>query len=164
MPKYGGGWGPGIREEYHSPRAPSPNIKNDWYSRIAWRQSVTHAPWRSQNKETIKAMMKGISPINRGLGSKIVYGWLDKFSRALPQFSGKGAIGVGIAFGGLAMAAGIGGNLKKSIKWRSIDKPSTMIGGPGYISWNKTSGMPSDHLSTNGLSLSLSKMRHSSIL
>ena len=37
-------------------------------------------------------------------------------------------------------------------------------GGPGYISWAKKSGMPHNHLGTEGLSLALNKMRHSSTI
>ena len=39
-----------------------------------------------------------------------------------------------------------------------------MMYGSGYISWSKNSGMPADHLSTNGLSLALSNTRHTSVI
>lgn len=59
---------------------------------------------------------------------------------------------------------GIGNQLTKTLKFRPIERPSSLRAGPGYISWSKTHGMPNNHLSTDGLSLALSNMRHTSVL
>ena len=47
---------------------------------------------------------------------------------------------------------------------RQEEHPLRVSYGSGYISWSKTSGMPANHLSTDGLSLALSKNRHISTI
>lgn len=69
-----------------------------------------------------------------------------------------------VLWGTGAMLSTMGTQISKTIKMRRIDRPSALRQGPGYISWGKTSGMPSNNLSTDGLSLSLSNLRHSSIV
>src|SRR4030042_2295329 len=93
----------------------SENYRAAW-DRIAWRNDVGHSPWRSQNKEAVKVALKGISPINKSLGSKIVYGWLDEFSHGLPKFPINKPILAGSIFAGLALTYGVGHNLSKTIK------------------------------------------------
>lgn len=56
------------------------------------------------------------------------------------------------------------GALWHSIKWSRPARNSGPMGGygPGYLSWSKRSGLASNHLATDGLSLALHKMRHTS--
>ncbi len=66
-----------------------------------------------------------------------------------------------------ALAAGVygvGNQLTKTLKFRPIERPSSLRSGSGYISWSKKQGMPANHLSTDGLSLAMSNMRHTSTI
>ena len=87
-------------------------------------------------------------------------------------FSGRGASWMGrhpksVIGGSAALTAGYG---IASQSWKALTfsnnrpgVPSTAYG-PGYMSWGKRTGMPANHLSTQGLSLGLSKMRHTSTI
>jgi len=71
-------------------------------------------------------------------------------------------LGAGIFWGIAALGFSASKQLIKSFQFRPADKPARLGSGPGYISWSKSSGMPHNHLSTDGLSLSLNNMRHTS--
>ena len=92
--------------------------------------------------------------------------------KAGSMFSGRGASWVGRhpkttigGFAALTATSGIGSNSWKSLTF-SNERPGTPSTsyGPGYMSWGKRTGMPANHLSTQGLSLGLSKMRHTSTI
>lgn len=46
----------------------------------------------------------------------------------------------------------------------SVKRPGGSAFGSGFITWSKGSGMPANHLSSNGIGLALSANRHSSII
>lgn len=70
----------------------------------------------------------------------------------------------GIVMFGASAMMGTGRQLTKSISFSQPQRPSALRSGPGYISWSKTSGMPANHLSTDGLGLALSNARHTSTI
>ena len=109
--------------------------------------------------------IRGITQASKNGVSRSLYRWLDDFGKGgTLKFFSRYPISVGIGFGFLAAGVGIGNQMVKAVKWKSIDRPASLRAGPGYISWGKSQGMPFDHLSTSGIGLSLSSMRHTSIL
>ena len=64
----------------------------------------------------------------------------------------------------LGLGGELGSQFTKSVRWRPSEKPGAFATGPGFISFAKTQGMPNNHLGTEGIGLSLSNLRHSSIL
>jgi len=101
-----------------------------------------------------------------GVGQRTLNGFLT--SRFSKMFLGTGGgMSPFLAAAGWAVAAaafGTGQSLARTVTLRRIEKPANVGTGSGFISWSKSSGMPANHLSTNGLSLALSNMRHSSTI
>jgi len=50
------------------------------------------------------------------------------------------------------------------IKFNQIGMPSSVRSGSGFISWSKTNGMNGNNMSTEGIGLALSKLRHTSTI
>ena len=77
--------------------------------------------------------------------------------------------GRNLALGAIGLAAG---GIHQFFKQTSgivhfknqVESPVKVSYGSGYISWSKSAGMPANHLSTDGLSLALSKNRHVSTI
>jgi len=80
-----------------------------------------------------------------------------KFGARNPILSG-GLLALG------ATAMHTAGGLFRTFDRPPIEKPRSLTLGPGFINWSKTSGMPANHLSTDGLALALSKTRHVSLI
>lgn len=115
--------------------------------------SEHHFPWAKKGTTDLAGLQKYFK--------KTVYPTVGKLAGigTTRQF----LAGIAI-FGASAALSSIGNQLWKTIRFRSIDRPTSLRYGPGYISWGKTSGMPANHLSTDGLSLALSNMRHTSAI
>ncbi len=134
-----------------------------------------------QNKHQIAQMMKSgmvntaglrMLPAGRGkpLVDRVLRNVLSTRSRGLFNFNtmakvigkypGWAAVSIGLVAGGI----NIGRQMYRTVNFKPPERPSALRAGPGYISWGKTAGMPANHLSTDGLSLALSKMRHTSTI
>lgn len=70
----------------------------------------------------------------------------------------------GMILTGLTMGVNMLGGLMKTFRSEPVGRIASAGTGPGYISWAKQSGIPRNHLSTDGLSLALHKMRHASTI
>lgn len=68
------------------------------------------------------------------------------------------------AFGTAILIDNLFGAARKTINWKPVERQGGYSEGPGYISFSKTSGMPDNHLNTQGIGLSLSRLRHTSII
>lgn len=76
-----------------------------------------------------------------------------------------GGVVAGAAMWGAAAFVGTTASmLAQTVRVRPLEKVSSLNRGPGYIAWSKANGMPGNHLSTEGLSLSLANTRHMSII
>lgn len=101
--------------------------------------------------DVLSRFRKTISPIGKMLGPMMPgarFAWGATFA----------------FFGASAAISTMGSQLWKRVQMRPISRTSGLRSGPGYISWGKTSGMPANHLSTDGLGLSLSNLRHTSVI
>lgn len=99
----------------------------------------------------------------------------QKFRRNIPKVSPMlnkpGGINPNRRLARLGFAAGLSTSLissrekfTKSVSFRKNDMPASVRYGTGFISWSKNAGMNANHLSTEGLGLSLSKLRHTSTI
>lgn len=99
----------------------------------------------------IPSMYKGTRNLSRTVARGTVNGMYKH-----PYASGalSGGVGAGVSGVGSVMSL-----LKK-------ERPQAqdIANGSGYISWSKRNGLPGNNLSTNGLGLSLNKLRHTSII
>lgn len=124
---------------------------------------VMGMPSAAQNiYKTSRAAMGGLIDTRNMLQNNVAVtaGWFHKRLQTIanwPKVTG------GLVAGG-TVAYNLGSSLVNSSKFRTVGRPSSMGSGPGYITWGKTRGMPANHLSTNGLSLSLSNLRHTSTI
>lgn len=73
-------------------------------------------------------------------------------------------IGVGITIGLLTAGNYLGKNIFNAVRRPPPQRIGHGISGPGFITFSKTRGMPHNHLSTEGLSLALHGLRHTSQL
>ena len=109
---------------------------------------------------------KILSPI-KAISENLVAVKGKPWAKQLPgQVFFKHPIRAGIAVAGVTMAATGIGSLWRSMKISRpfLDKGPVGGYGAGYISWSRKSGMPPNHLSTDNLSLSLHKMRHTTTM
>jgi len=118
----------------------------------------------------------GLKWIKNIYGVGVTKGAANKLSNSiatLPASVGKGGLfrsigthpwrwGAGVAAG--SSLIGTAGGIMGTIRWSPREKLRFINYGPGYVTWTKKSGMPHNHLSTDGLPQALSKMRHSSYI
>lgn len=109
-------------------------------------------------KTSVDRMMRNVMrlPIKGGRG---MFGMrsVAKFIGTHPGFA---AAAIGLTAAGM----GVTKQVFKTVSFAPPERPSSLRAGPGYISWGKTSGMPSNNLSTDGLGLALSNLRHTSTI
>jgi hypothetical protein len=104
-------------------------------------------------------MMKGPGTVQRSMNAFLKSGF-GKYVLG----SGKNSFMVAAGWAVAATAFGIGRQLTRNINFNRVQPQGGVGYGQGYITWGKTSGMPSNNLSTDGLSLSLSNLRHTSYI
>jgi len=145
------------------------DIKNNMLMVPNAPRPFTEVPKSFRNFSISNGLQKSRTTVNKLMARPGV------FNRSLNSFMkggfGKYVLGAGMnAFlvtAGWAVAGtafGVGKQITQSMSFRRMEPPGGVGFGSGYISWSKTNGMPADHLSTNGLSLSLSNMRHTSVI
>lgn len=95
--------------------------------------------------------------------TKLVNSIISKTPRLFKKI-GRHPWRAGMILTGLTMGVNMLGGLMKTFRSEPVGRIASAGTGPGYISWAKQSGMPRNHLSTDGLSLALHKMRHASTI
>ena len=108
--------------------------------------------------------LTGISYGNGNTKKRLMDRAMGGYIRAFSKHPTAAFIGTAAMFGTGAMLSTMGTQMFKTVRFSPIAKPSSLKYGSGFISWGKTSGMPANNLSTDGLSLSLFNLRHSSML
>ena len=103
--------------------------------------------------------------------SKVDTKWMRNFMSNIPKpfrriggRIGKHPIAAAVGLTTLTMGVNMIGGLLKSFRSEPVGRIASSGTGPGYISWEKRSGMPRNHMSSGGISLALHKMRHASTI
>jgi len=103
--------------------------------------------------------------------SKVDTKWMRNFMSNIPKpfrtiggIIGRNPKTAAIGLTTLTMGVNMLGGLLKSFRSEPVGRIASSGTGPGYISWAKRSGMPRNHMSSDGISLALHKMRHASTI
>lgn len=112
----------------------------------------------SKTIKTIKNFFPGTRGMRPGIGR------LGRAMGGMAAWTGRHPYWTAGGFAAGVMGMSMGNHLMKTTNFHRPQGSGAFSMGPGYVSWSKASGMSPSHGATDGLTLSLSNMRHTSYI